>query len=96
MENEIRDILRRGDNILETTPETDPNCMFLRTLVNYAGAKQESEGALARIRGAISIEKEKPRNQVDEREIRARFVDLLHKRFNINRSEPKRCSKFFK
>jgi hypothetical protein len=38
MENEIRDILRdvlrRGDNILGTTPETDPNCMFLRTLVN--------------------------------------------------------------
>jgi hypothetical protein len=50
MENEIRDILRdilrRGDNILGTMPETDPYCMFLRTLVNYARAKRESEGAL--------------------------------------------------
>jgi hypothetical protein len=74
MENEIRDILRdilrRGDNILGTTPATDPNCMFLHTLVNYARAKQESEGALARIRDAISIEKDKPRNQVDELDLR--------------------------
>jgi hypothetical protein len=50
MENEIRgilrDILQRGDNILGTMPETDPYCMFLRTLVNYARAKRESEGAL--------------------------------------------------
>jgi hypothetical protein len=96
MENEIRDILRdilrRGDNILGTMPATDPNCMFLHTLVNYARAKQESEGALARIRDAISIEKDKPRNQVDELEIGARFVNLSHKRFNIN---PQRAKALF-
>jgi hypothetical protein len=69
-----------------------PIVCFLRTLVNYPRAKQESEGALARIRDAISIEKEKPRNQVDELEIRARFVDLLHKRFNIN---PQRAKALF-
>jgi len=38
------------------------------------------------------MEKEKPRNQVDELEIRTRFVDLLHKRFNIN---PQRAKALF-
>ena len=96
MENEIRDILRRGDNILGTTPETDPNCMFLHTLVNYARAKQESEGALARIGDAISIEKDKPRDQVDELEIGARFVICCTNVLTLTHSEPKRCSTFFK
>ncbi len=39
----LRDILRRGDDVLGTTPETDLNYLFLHTLVNYARPKQESE-----------------------------------------------------
>ena len=41
----LKDILRRGDDVLGTTPETDLNYLFLHTLVNYAKAKQESEGS---------------------------------------------------
>ncbi len=66
-------------------------CFCVRSLTKTR-ATQESEGALARIRDAISMEKEKPRNQVDELEIRTRFVDLLHKRFNIN---PQRAKALF-
>jgi hypothetical protein len=73
----LRDILRRGDDVLGTTPETDLNYLFLHTLVNYARAKQESEGALTRLREVISIETQKPLNQVDEGQIRVRFVNLL-------------------
>ncbi len=80
----LRDILRRGDDVLGATPETDPNYLFLHTLVNYARAKQESEGALTRLREVISIETQKPLNQVDEGQIRVRFVNLLQRRFKIN------------
>jgi hypothetical protein len=96
MENDIsdvlRDILRRGDDVLRTTPEIDLNYGFLHTLVNYARAKQESQGALAIIREVISIETHKPLNQVDEGQIKARFVNLLQKRFGIN---AQRASTFF-
>jgi hypothetical protein len=80
----LKDILRRGDDVLGTTPETDLNYLFLHTLVNYAKAKQESEGALTRLRDLISIETQKPLNQVDVGQIRARFVNLLQTRFKIN------------
>jgi hypothetical protein len=61
-------------------------------LVNYARAKQESQGALAIIREVISIETHKPLNQVDEGQIKARFVNLLQKRFGIN---AQRANTFF-
>jgi hypothetical protein len=96
MANEIsdvlRDILRRGDDVLGRTPETDLNYGFLHTIVNYARAKQESQGALAIIRQVISIETHKPLNQVDEGQIRARFVSLLQRRFDVN---PQRANTFF-
>jgi hypothetical protein len=92
MRDILRDILRRGDEVLATTPETDFDRAFLHTIVNYATAKQESEGALARIREAISIETYKPVNQVEERQIRARFVSLLQKHFGIN---PQRANDLF-
>jgi hypothetical protein len=88
----LRDILRRGDEVLATTSETDFNHGFLHTIVNYAKAKQESEGALARIREVISIETHKPLNQVDKGQIRARFVSLLQKHFGIN---PQRANDLF-
>ena len=88
MENEIRDILRdilrSGDDVLGKTPESDSNFMFLHTLVNYARAKQESRGAVARLRDAISFETKKPLSQIDELQIKARFVNLLQMRFKIN------------
>jgi hypothetical protein len=80
----LRDILRKGEDVLRRTPETDPDRMFLHTLVNYARAKRESEGAIARIREIISIETHKPLKQVDEEQIRSRFVNQLHRRFEIN------------
>src|SRR5258707_15827115 len=80
----LRDILRRGDDVLGTTPETDLNYLFLHTLVNYARTKQEPEGALTRLREVISIETQKQLNQVDEGQIRARFVNLFQTRFKIN------------
>ena len=96
MENDIsdvlRDILRKGDDVLRRTQEADPNYMLLHTLVNYARAKQESEGAIAILREVVSIEIHKPLNQVDEGQIRARFVDLLQRRFDIN---PQRADTFF-
>lgn len=88
MENQIReilrDILRRGDHVLGETLDTDPNFGFLHTIVNYARAKQESEGAMARLRDAISFEKQKPHREVNDGEILAKFVDLLQRRFKIN------------
>jgi len=96
MANEIgeilRDIMRSGDEVLGLTPEADLNYGFLHTIVNYARAKQNSEGALARIREVISIETHKPLNRVEEGQIRARFVDLLHRRFKIN---PQRANALF-
>jgi hypothetical protein len=78
----------------QTTPYTDAP-IFAQTKgylqkwyfdigVNCAKAKQESQGALAIIRQVISIETHKPLNQVDEGQIRGRFVSLLQRRFDIN------------
>jgi len=55
-------------------------CIIGITKLAYDAGPQNP---IARIREAISIETYKPVNQVDEVEIRARLVDLLHKRFNI-------------
>jgi hypothetical protein len=88
MESDIRDILRSilrvGDQVLGDTPDTDPNYAFLHTIVSYARAKHESEGVMARLRDAISFEKEKPKSQVNEGEVLARFVNMLQSRFKIN------------
>jgi hypothetical protein len=80
----LRDILRKGNDVLGRTQEAGPNYMLLHTRVNYARAKQESQGALAIIREVLSIETHKPLNQVDDGQIKARFVNLLQKRFGIN------------
>jgi len=96
MANEIgealREIMRQGDQVLGATPETDFNYVFLHTIVNYARAKQNAVGALARIREAILLETGRPPNQIDEGQIKARFVNLLQERFNIN---PKRANDLF-
>ena len=91
MSDEIRQtlsaILRRSDEVLGTTPETDLNYMFLHTIANYASAKQESRGALTRIGEAISIETRRPSQLIEEGQIRARFVNLLQRRFSVNSQE---------
>jgi hypothetical protein len=87
-----RDILRKSDEVLGTTPATDFNWPALPTIVNYARAKQESRGALARIREAISMETGKPTNQIDEGQIQALFVNLLQTRFHVN---PQKANEFF-
>jgi hypothetical protein len=84
LSNILRDILRSGDDVLGRTPESDFNFAFLHMLVSYARAKQESQGALARLRDAISVETQKPVSQIDELQIKARFVNLLQTRFKIN------------
>ena len=88
MESHIRDILRSvlqvGDQVLGDTPDTDPNYAFLHTIVSYARAKHESEAVMARLRDAISFEKGKPKSQVNEGEVLARFVNMLQSRFKIN------------
>src|SRR6266446_7159863 len=66
-------ILRHSDQVL-STPDTDPAYPFLHTVVNYARAKQESEGALARVAELISIETQKP---VNEAQIKPRFLSLV-------------------
>ncbi len=72
-------ILRHSDQVL-STPDTDPAYPFLHTVVNYARAKQESEGALARVAELISIETQKP---VNEAQIKPRFLSLVKDRFRI-------------
>jgi hypothetical protein len=91
MRDTLGAILRKGDEVL-ATPSTDLNWMFLHTIVNYALAKQESRGALARIREALSIETGRPSELIEEGQIRARFVNLLQKRFQIN---PQQANEFF-
>ena len=90
--NTLRAILQRSDEVLGTTPETDLNYMFLHTIVNYARAKQESRGGLARIREAISIEISRPSQLIDEAQVRARFVNLLQRRFSVN---PQQANELF-
>jgi hypothetical protein len=57
---------------------------FLDTIVNYARAKIMSDGIMARLRDAVSFEKQKSFNQVSDGEILTKFVDLLRSRFKIN------------
>jgi hypothetical protein len=92
MRDTLGAILRKGEEVLGTTPNTDLNYMFLHTIVNYALAKQESRGALARIREALSIETGKHDNQIDEGQIRARFVNQLQTRFQVN---PQKANELF-
>jgi hypothetical protein len=62
----------------------DPNFGFLHTLVNYALAKQESQGIMARLQDAVSSEKQKLPSHVSQGEMLTKFVDLLQRHFKIN------------